>query len=62
MPLNFTASSEAVAQTFFGVTGDPMVRSMSSLEHVLDSGINVALAYGDRDARCPCKCQTPAVR
>ncbi|PKS10109.1 hypothetical protein jhhlp_001859 [Lomentospora prolificans] len=52
VPLNFTISDPNVANTFFGVTGDPMRRDVSSLEHVLDNGISVALYYGDLDYRC----------
>ncbi|KFH42341.1 Carboxypeptidase S1 A-like protein [Hapsidospora chrysogenum ATCC 11550] len=48
VPLNFTASSQAIVASFFTITGDPMVRTLSSLEHVLDSGVNVAMVYGDR--------------
>jgi hypothetical protein len=59
VPLNFTASSQAIVASFFLVTGDPMVRTLSSLEHVLDSGVNVAMVYGDRDARCTCKLSGP---
>ncbi|CAJ2503139.1 Uu.00g105330.m01.CDS01 [Anthostomella pinea] len=52
VPLNFTPSSNLVVQAFFGLTGDPMRRSLHSLEKVLDTGVNVALMYGDRDYRC----------
>ena len=61
VPLNFTLASIAIPAAFFGATGDPMIRTVSSLENVLASGVNVAMAYGDRDARCPCKCHSPTV-
>lgn len=54
VPLNFTLSSAGTVEAFFARTGDPMRRSLSSLESVLDSGVNVALIYGDRDYRCNC--------
>lgn len=57
MPLNFTASSDVIVAAFFGVTGDPMLRSISTLEKVMAGGVNVALVYGDRDYRCNCESQ-----
>jgi hypothetical protein len=50
--LNFTLASAEFTEAFFAKTGDPMRRSLSSLESVLDSGVKVALIYGDRDYRC----------
>jgi hypothetical protein len=55
VPVNYTVSSNVVVQNFFGVTGDPMRRSKATLEHLLSTGVNVALLYGDRDYRCNCK-------
>lgn len=40
---------------FFEGTGDPMRRDISSLEHVLESGLSVAMYYGDFDYRCNCE-------
>ncbi|KEY72980.1 hypothetical protein S7711_04653 [Stachybotrys chartarum IBT 7711] len=51
VPLNFTRLSQITSAAFFQI-GDPMRRSMRSLERVLDSGVNVALMYGDRDYQC----------
>ncbi|KAF4982849.1 hypothetical protein FZEAL_1599 [Fusarium zealandicum] len=52
VPLNFTLDWGAMAEVFFGETGDPMVGSLHPLERVLDGGVNVAMMYGDRDYRC----------
>ncbi len=53
VPVNFTLNS-AVLVGNFDVTGDAVLRTISSLNHVLSSGLNVALIYGDRDYRCNC--------
>lgn len=53
--VNFTISDPNIVSAFFEGTGDPMRRGISSLEHVLDSGMSVALYYGDFDYRCNCK-------
>jgi hypothetical protein len=55
VPVNFTQTSLEINAAFFMESGDPMIRDMSSLEHVLRSGINVAMATGDRDYRCNCE-------
>ncbi|KAM0284691.1 hypothetical protein ACHAQH_001845 [Verticillium albo-atrum] len=52
VPLNFTSSSSIIPETFLFGTGDTAIRELSSLEHVLESGVNVALYNGDRDYRC----------
>ncbi|KAH7071608.1 Alpha/Beta hydrolase protein [Paraphoma chrysanthemicola] len=52
VPLNFTISSNAVVNTFFGVTGDPFKVTIDTINHVAESGIKVALIFGDRDYRC----------
>ncbi|KEZ45372.1 hypothetical protein SAPIO_CDS2201 [Scedosporium apiospermum] len=44
-PVNFSISDPNVVQTFFGTTDDPMRRDISSLEHVLNSGLIVAMYY-----------------
>ncbi|KAL9483353.1 hypothetical protein ACSS6W_002142 [Trichoderma asperelloides] len=52
VPLNFTGLSSAVAQVFLQ-TGD-FIRghNLELLGRLLDSGIRVALVYGDRDYQC----------
>ncbi|CAH0051499.1 unnamed protein product [Clonostachys solani] len=52
VPLNFTISSAKTNLAFMMQTGDPMRRSLHSLERVMESGVNVAMIYGDRDYRC----------
>ncbi|KAI7773322.1 hypothetical protein LA080_011226 [Diaporthe eres] len=52
VPVNFTLSANAVVNNFFGATGDPVIVTKSNLEAVLDSGIGVAMVYGDLDYRC----------
>lgn len=52
--VNFTVNSAPVSNAYFASTGDAMVTDISLLEHILDSGVNVALVYGDRDYRCNC--------
>ncbi|KAK0649965.1 Alpha/Beta hydrolase protein [Cercophora newfieldiana] len=52
VPVNFTLSSNLIINLFFTVTGDPMRRSLSDLEYLLQRGKRVALVYGDRDYRC----------
>lgn len=54
VPLNWTTSPSTTVQSFFFGVGDPMRRSLHSLEKILAGGVNVALVYGDRDYRCPC--------
>ncbi|KAI9896131.1 hypothetical protein N3K66_009031 [Trichothecium roseum] len=51
VPLNFTLSNPAIIGAFFGATGDPMVSNGSFLEKLLGEGVNVVMAYGDRDYR-----------
>lgn len=55
MPLNFTGLSTAVAQAFIE-TGD-FIRghNLELLGDLLDSGVRVALVYGDRDYQCNCE-------
>ncbi|VUC21495.1 unnamed protein product [Clonostachys rosea] len=52
VPLNFTITSDMTQALFMTKIGDPMRRSLHSLERVLEGGANVALVYGDRDYRC----------
>lgn len=55
VPLNFTGLSTAVANVFFE-TGD-FIRghNLELLGGLLDSGVRVALVYGDRDYQCNCQ-------
>ena len=52
VPVNYTESSEGVYQAFIG-TGD-MSRSgmLQDISYVLESGIKVAMMFGDRDFAC----------
>ncbi|KAG6358818.1 hypothetical protein INS49_012337 [Diaporthe citri] len=52
VPVNFTLSANAVVNNFFGATGDPVIVTKRNLESVLDSGVGVAMVYGDLDYRC----------
>lgn len=58
MPVNFTASADAVVNNFFSSTGDPGIVTKRNLESVLDAGVGVAMIYGDFDYRCNCKSLT----
>jgi carboxypeptidase D len=55
VPLNFSGLSLAAA-TAFVQTGD-FVRgkNLAILGSLLDSGVKVALMYGDRDYQCNCE-------
>jgi hypothetical protein len=60
VPLNFTYDSNTVTNAFgFGLgssvsgTGDGVRRSISDFEYLLNSSVKVAMAFGDRDYRCP---------
>jgi hypothetical protein len=55
VPLNFTISSAGIVNTFFTVTGDPFKVTIDTINEVAESGIKVALIFGDRDYRCNCK-------
>lgn len=55
MPVNFTLSSSVIPRDFFARTGDPMrYDAKADLEFLLDTGVGLALVYGDRDYRCNC--------
>ncbi|MBE3041384.1 hypothetical protein IMZ48_02130 [Candidatus Bathyarchaeota archaeon] len=58
-PVNFTVTDPNIVSAFFEGTGDPMRRDISSLEHVLDSGVSLSLWYGDLDYRCNCEYHHP---
>lgn len=52
-PVNFTANSILSQTAILGFTGDLFRREgMKDVEYLLDSGVKVALIYGDRDQRC----------
>ena len=58
--VNFTYGSYLINNVFVFQTGDIARRAgMGDLEYLLDSGVKVALIYGDRDYRCPCKSAAP---
>ncbi|KAI0192839.1 alpha/beta-hydrolase [Astrocystis sublimbata] len=50
--VNFTADDYTMETAMLAVTGDPMIRSIASLEHVARSGVSIAMMYGDLDYRC----------
>lgn len=52
--VNFSWAPNLVTNSFFAV-GDTIRQNISNLEYLLDSGLNVALAHGDRDYVCNCK-------
>jgi hypothetical protein len=54
VPLNFSIGSNSMPNTYFGVTGDPILVSIDMINFVAQSGIKVALVFGDRDYRCNC--------
>lgn len=55
IPLNFTRGNSDIEQAFLAGTGDMMRYGLEHLGRLLDSGVNVAMVYGDRDYRCNCK-------
>ncbi|KAH8881808.1 alpha/beta-hydrolase [Thozetella sp. PMI_491] len=50
--VNFTFEDVSYEIAMFSETGDPMARDISAMEHVINSGANVALIFGDRDYAC----------
>lgn len=52
VPVNFTDSSGTMPAQYFVQTSDPFRQNQSSIEHLLNKGVQVALVYGDRDTRC----------
>lgn len=52
VPLNWTQSNSAVAQAFRAIGDYPRPGWKEDLAYLLDSGIKVALVYGDRDYAC----------
>ena len=57
--VNFTSTDNSYQVAMFSLTGDPVIQDMSLLEHVISSGVNVALVYGDRDYQCNCESNPP---
>jgi carboxypeptidase C (cathepsin A) len=52
VPVNYSAQNVAVAEAFTG-TGDFLrPNSLDDIGYLLDSGVKVALVYGDRDFAC----------
>ena len=51
---NYSYDGPFATELFFGVTGDPMIRTIGDIEDLLAAGLNLALVYGDRDYRCNC--------
>ena len=49
VPVNFTTSSSAVGRAFVGTGDHPRSGMLKDISYVLQSGIKVALMYGDRD-------------
>ena len=55
VPLNFTPTSRAVVKAF-SMSGDNVrYQALTDLGVALDSGIKIALIYGDRDLACNCE-------
>ncbi|KAK3339794.1 Alpha/Beta hydrolase protein [Lasiosphaeria hispida] len=52
VPINFTLSSNTISILFFGVTGDPMRRTLADLSGLAARRHPVTFVYGDRDYRC----------
>jgi carboxypeptidase C (cathepsin A) len=52
VPLNFTQSSSAVSAAFRSIGDYPRPGWLEDLAYLLESGIKVALVYGDRDYAC----------
>ena len=51
-PINYSFSSEVVSNAFQATGDKPRDGHLSNIAYVLDSGIKVALIYGDRDYAC----------
>ncbi|KXJ89275.1 carboxypeptidase S1, partial [Microdochium bolleyi] len=52
VPVNFTASSPAVAQDFMGTRDIIHGGFLEGIAYLLDSGVKVHMMYGDRDYAC----------
>lgn len=53
VPLNFSGEYNALEGIILGTGDVSRVPGLSMIEYLLDSGVKVALVYGDRDYRCP---------
>lgn len=53
--LNFSGNSPVVAHAFSSTGDNVKAGYLEALGSILDSGVNVALIYGDRDFACNCK-------
>lgn len=54
MPLNYTRGSQAI-EAAFRLTGDTARYDLSHVTNLLDNGVTLVMANGDRDYRCNCK-------
>jgi len=52
VPLNFTESRDSVSTAFRSIGDYPRPGWLEDLSYILESGIKVALVYGDRDFAC----------
>lgn len=52
VPLNFSASSNAVAKAFRSTADMPRTGMLDDIGYLLDHGVKVAMVYGDRDYAC----------
>lgn len=55
-PVNYSINADAVTHAFARTGDNAKGGSMEALAELLDSGIKVAMVYGDRDFACNCKC------
>ncbi len=54
VPINFTSESNLINNIMTYETGDLFARAgMKDVEYLLETGVKIALVYGDRDFRCP---------
>jgi hypothetical protein len=52
VPVNYSASSHAVAKAFDGTSDFDRAGSSEAVSYLLDSGVKVHMVYGDRDYAC----------
>lgn len=53
-PVNFSIGAITLATDYFTITGDATLVTVDTMNYIAQSGIKVALIYGDRDYRCNC--------
>ena len=54
VPVNFTPSAVLPNTVFFYGTADPVrTVGLDGINSLLETGVKVAMMYGDRDYRCP---------